>query len=174
MNQLKADINNDKQMEARKKQSQEIKEALDNPSNSSAKIYKDIIGKKIDGTGEWLKLDPLYASWVVTQQSSTQILYLSGEKGSGKSFLMSTIIEDLKRRYKQRSGDIANSWQGTTIHRYCIEIFSVSNHRLRCSIPERAPRILQITRGATEDERLVGETVCQFLQGRCDFLFAAR
>jgi Cdc6-like AAA superfamily ATPase len=106
MNQLKADINNDKQMEARKKQSQEIKEALDNPSNSSAKIYKDIIGKKIDGTGEWLKLDPLYASWVVTQQSSTQILYLSGEKGSGKSFLMSTIIEDLKRRYKQRSGDL--------------------------------------------------------------------
>jgi Cdc6-like AAA superfamily ATPase len=97
MNQLKADINNDKQMEARKKQSQEIKEALDNPSNSSAKIYKDIIGKK---------LDPLYASWVVTQQSSTQILYLSGEKGSGKSFLMSTIIEDLKRRYKQRSGDL--------------------------------------------------------------------
>jgi hypothetical protein len=88
------------------KQLETIKAALDRPSDSYKTIYKGFISKKIENTGEWLHEDPLYKEWVARKASSFSSLCLSGGEGSGKSFLMSIAIQDLKKRYPQGEDDL--------------------------------------------------------------------
>jgi Cdc6-like AAA superfamily ATPase len=95
----KRDANN-----AEKKQLDDIDANLDNPSESFKIVqntYKGLLNKKVNGTGEWLKVDPLYTAWTSGELPPMSILFVSGGEGYGKSFLFSTVIRDLQDRYPQ-------------------------------------------------------------------------
>ena len=51
----------------------------------------------LEGTGQWLLDDPIYAQW--KNDSDCSILWLHGILGSGKSKLVSIVIEDIMRGY---------------------------------------------------------------------------
>ena len=51
----------------------------------------------LEGTGQWLLHDPIYAQW--KKDSDCSILWLHGIPGSGKSKLVSIVIEDIMRGY---------------------------------------------------------------------------
>ncbi|KAK4178043.1 hypothetical protein QBC36DRAFT_112384 [Triangularia setosa] len=52
----------------------------------------------IEGTGQWLLSDPVFLKW--KGESASSILWLHGIPGSGKSKLVSTVVEDALRSYK--------------------------------------------------------------------------
>lgn len=85
---------------ARSKQLESVKEALNKPADVylTYAVYKD---KMVKGTGEWLFKHQTYSNWITTTPSTTSILCFSGEEGYGKSFLMSNVVQDLRRRFPQ-------------------------------------------------------------------------
>ncbi|KAM0075274.1 hypothetical protein ACKRZS_012659, partial [Fusarium odoratissimum] len=52
----------------------------------------------VKGTGQWLLSDPVYLQW--KDKSALSILWLYGIPGSGKSKLISLIIEDAVAAFK--------------------------------------------------------------------------
>ena len=60
----------------------------------------------MDGSGQWLKNNPVYTAWRVKKESSLSVLCISGGEGYGKSFLFPTIIRDLQDQYSQVPGDL--------------------------------------------------------------------
>ncbi|KAF1966557.1 ankyrin [Bimuria novae-zelandiae CBS 107.79] len=52
----------------------------------------------LTGTGQWLLSDPVFRKW--KDDSASSILWLHGIPGSGKSKLVSVVIEDALARYK--------------------------------------------------------------------------
>ena len=92
-----------------KKQLGEIDTNLDNPSETYKIVqgtYKGLLSKKVDGSGEWLRADPVYTAWRDREQSSLSVLCISGGEGYGKSFLFPTIIRDLQDLYSQVPDDL--------------------------------------------------------------------
>ncbi|KAJ3769743.1 hypothetical protein FB446DRAFT_602470, partial [Lentinula raphanica] len=55
--------------------------------------YATTLNKRVDGTGKWIFEDPTYLEW----KRKGSILWIQGQAGSGKTFLISSIIEDLKK-----------------------------------------------------------------------------
>ncbi|KAF9063248.1 hypothetical protein BDP27DRAFT_1427055 [Rhodocollybia butyracea] len=51
--------------------------------------------KKTDGTGQWILEHSMYKNWKQTEASN--ILWIQGKAGSGKTFLSTTIIQDLQK-----------------------------------------------------------------------------
>lgn len=90
----------------KKKQLDSIMHALGNPKEELyQKTYGDHISTKVEGTGQWLQQDPFYMSWADCGQTSEPILCISGDEGYGKTYLMSIIVQDLRRRYPQGNED---------------------------------------------------------------------
>lgn len=54
--------------------------------------------QRLEGTGNWIKEEPLYKSWINEEEP---ILWIFGGPGAGKSFLSSKIISDLLDRHAQ-------------------------------------------------------------------------
>lgn len=55
------------------KQLQEVDTYLDSPSESFAKMrrkYRDLRGKKVDGSGQWLRNDPVYIGYYFFEHES--------------------------------------------------------------------------------------------------------
>ncbi|KAB8271474.1 hypothetical protein BDV30DRAFT_146199 [Aspergillus minisclerotigenes] len=67
-------------------------------------IYRNYLGQRIRGTGEWIFSDHKYVAWE-KGQSSRPILAIAGGEGTGKSFLTSTIIKHLNQRKTTESSD---------------------------------------------------------------------
>lgn len=85
-----------------KKQLSDIDTNLDTPSETFKTVqgtYQGLLSKKVDGSGEWLRTDPVYTTWHNREQSALSVLCISGGEGYGKSFLLPTIIQDLRDRY---------------------------------------------------------------------------
>lgn len=80
------------------KQLKAIETALGSPSNGHKTIQENLMSKKVNGTGDWIKQDPQFIEWVARKSGTTAILSLSGGEGYGKSFLVSNIISDLRTR----------------------------------------------------------------------------
>ncbi|OAG06192.1 uncharacterized protein CC84DRAFT_1091515 [Paraphaeosphaeria sporulosa] len=57
------------------------------------------------GTCAWLKGHSQYAQWSDPRKKSVPVLILSGGEGSGKSYAMTSVIQDLERRYPQGRDD---------------------------------------------------------------------
>ncbi|KAF4550756.1 Ankyrin repeat-containing protein 43 [Elsinoe fawcettii] len=64
-----------------------------NPADPATK-EREVSAKRHPGTGTWLLLDQSYVAW--KQEVSTS-LWLRGESGSGKSVLVSCVLEDLRK-----------------------------------------------------------------------------
>ncbi|KAF9050900.1 ankyrin repeat-containing domain protein [Rhodocollybia butyracea] len=56
--------------------------------------FQTAVDKKTDGTGQWLLEHSMYKNW--TQAETSNILWIQGKAGSGKTFLSTTIIQDLQ------------------------------------------------------------------------------
>lgn len=80
------------------KQLKAIETALGSPSNSYKTIHENLMSKRVNGTGDWIKQDPQFIEWVARKPGTTAVLSLSGGEGYGKSFLVSNIISDLRTR----------------------------------------------------------------------------
>lgn len=72
------------------------------PEARWASIHRNYVRGKVSGTGDWVFEDPQYKAWC--SGASAPILAIEGKEGSGKSFLASTIISQLK---KQRAADMS-------------------------------------------------------------------
>ncbi|KAJ3967893.1 hypothetical protein EV361DRAFT_928426 [Lentinula raphanica] len=55
--------------------------------------YVTALNKRVDGTGKWIFEDPTYLEW----KRKGSILWIQGQAGSGKTFLITSIIESLKK-----------------------------------------------------------------------------
>ena len=55
-------------------------------------------GSRVDGTCEWIKSNELYNSWL---HSHSQLLWISGGPGKGKTMLSIFLAEELERSAKQ-------------------------------------------------------------------------
>ncbi|KAJ3964751.1 hypothetical protein EV361DRAFT_976371 [Lentinula raphanica] len=54
--------------------------------------YSTALNKRAPGTGQWILKDPVYLKW----REQGGILWLQGQAGSGKTFLMTSIIQNFK------------------------------------------------------------------------------
>ncbi|KAJ3822663.1 ankyrin repeat-containing domain protein, partial [Lentinula raphanica] len=55
--------------------------------------YATALNKRVDGTGKWIFEDPTYLEW----KRKGSILWIQGQAGSGKTFLITSIIESLRK-----------------------------------------------------------------------------
>ncbi|PLB46320.1 hypothetical protein P170DRAFT_429441 [Aspergillus steynii IBT 23096] len=74
-----------------------IKRILE-PSVSPLDIYNDIAKRRVPGTGNWIRTEQLFRAW--TDQKNP-VLWVSGNPGSGKSFLSENIISFLQEMHPQ-------------------------------------------------------------------------
>ncbi|KAK1141293.1 hypothetical protein N8T08_009197 [Aspergillus melleus] len=74
-----------------------IKKILE-PSVSPLDIYNDIAKRRVPGTGDWIRTEQLFRAW--TDQENP-VLWVSGNPGSGKSFLSENIISFLQEIHPQ-------------------------------------------------------------------------
>ncbi|KAJ3842843.1 hypothetical protein F5878DRAFT_638560, partial [Lentinula raphanica] len=54
--------------------------------------YSTVLNNRVDGTGQWIFKDPTYLKW----KEEGSILWIQGQAGSGKTFLITSIIEDFQ------------------------------------------------------------------------------
>ncbi|KAJ3767408.1 ankyrin repeat-containing domain protein [Lentinula raphanica] len=59
----------------------------------SSVTYATTCNQKIAGTGQWILEDPVYLKW----EEEGSILCIQGQAGSGKTFLLTNIIQDFKQ-----------------------------------------------------------------------------
>ena len=65
--------------------------------------HHDQIAKNVlPGSGAWLLQDPIYTQW--HRNSASSLLWLHGKVGSGKSTLVSLVIEDAMKRFEAGQG----------------------------------------------------------------------
>lgn len=60
--------------------------------------HDDVTERRLSGTGDWIKAEPLYQKWI---KEETPILWILGGPGAGKSFLSSKIISHLQEVHPQ-------------------------------------------------------------------------
>ena len=102
----------DKKREARSLQSKQVEavaKALDKPNDNYKTIYQNLIDRRVEGTGDWVSRASKYAAWRQPEPATSSILCLAGGEGYGKSFLTSTIIQDLKKRFPPAEVDASRT-----------------------------------------------------------------
>jgi Cdc6-like AAA superfamily ATPase len=76
------------------------------PSSTSEEIYRTIASKRVPGTGDWIRENPIFRSWLEREKP---ILWLSGRPGAGKSYLSSNIIQHLLQLHPQGVRDASRT-----------------------------------------------------------------
>ncbi|KAJ5815978.1 Tetratricopeptide-like helical [Penicillium robsamsonii] len=83
--------------------------SLDIPSETFKVVQKTLrrlSGDQVQGSGEWLRSDPLYAEWASHEKSPFSVLGISGGEGYGKSFLFASIVKRLQEVQPQSENDM--------------------------------------------------------------------
>ncbi|KAK2761019.1 neutral amino acid permease [Colletotrichum kahawae] len=73
-------------------------------------------GSRIEGTGKWLDTDPLFTAWMTGDDTTDPILGIEGPKGSGKTLVVTHIIDRLQ---KQRT--VGGSGTRSAVAHYFLE-----------------------------------------------------
>ena len=60
--------------------------------------HDDVVERRLSGTGDWIKGEPLYRQWIHEERPT---LWILGGPGAGKSFLSSRIISHLQEVFPQ-------------------------------------------------------------------------
>ena len=79
--------------------------ALGDTRETYQSIHEILSYKKVPGTGQWLLRDPIFMTWADQQNFLEPILCISGIEEYGKSHLMPTIVQFLRKRYSQGRED---------------------------------------------------------------------
>jgi predicted PilT family ATPase len=91
--------------EAKGKSHQERIKAVLRPSSSALDWYDKINKSRVPGTGNWIREEALFKSWV---DKEMRILWIAGNPGAGKSYIASNIISLLREQYPQGSPRFLN------------------------------------------------------------------
>ncbi|KAJ5360801.1 Tetratricopeptide-like helical [Penicillium concentricum] len=94
---------------ASKRLLENIDSSLDNPSEAFKVVEKTLrrlLGDQVQGSGEWLRSDPLYAEWASHKNSPFSVFGISGAEGYGKSFLFASIVKYLQEAQPQSENDM--------------------------------------------------------------------
>jgi predicted PilT family ATPase len=84
--------------EGKGKSHQERVKAVLRPSESALNWYDKINRSRVPGTGDWIREEVLFQSWVNKEKP---ILWIAGNPGAGKSYIASNIISFLREQYPQ-------------------------------------------------------------------------
>lgn len=68
--------------------------------------HRDVINRRLEGTGSWLLQDPLFKSWRDDPQSS-QVLWCHGIPGAGRTIVSSLAIDSLRNPLSGEAAEIA-------------------------------------------------------------------
>ncbi|KAI9666754.1 MAG: hypothetical protein M1831_001529 [Alyxoria varia] len=75
-------------------------------NKSTAKSHYDELKKtRVSKSGSWLKNVEPYNAWMDKDSNAPPALFLCGKEGHGKSYLTTSIIRDLEKRYHKPAGD---------------------------------------------------------------------
>ena len=88
MNEVAVEATEEKDQKHRDK----LKEIL-RPSVSAQDLYDHMSKKRVAGTGEWIRDEPLFQAWVGRK---VPLLWVTGTPGAGKSYLSANIISILR------------------------------------------------------------------------------
>ncbi|KAJ5211191.1 Tetratricopeptide-like helical [Penicillium cf. griseofulvum] len=92
-----------------KKLLESIDSSLYNPSEAFKVVqrtFRRLLSDRVQGSGEWLKSDPLYAEWASHENSPFSVFGISGGEGYGKSFLFASIVKYLQDEQPQSENDM--------------------------------------------------------------------
>lgn len=81
-----------------RKEQEKVKNVLQ-PSVTAQDWYDKINNSRVPGTGDWIRSENMFKSWL---EKSVPVLWVSGNPGSGKSYLSSNIISFLREQHPQR------------------------------------------------------------------------
>ncbi|KAL4738252.1 hypothetical protein BDV11DRAFT_171176 [Aspergillus similis] len=87
--------------DARKKSLKTIREKLAQKEEETAQVLdaRDKMWKNsVKGSGKWLNNVEEYKQWLDRSSTTDSLLVLTGDQGTGKSFLVSAIAQDIKSR----------------------------------------------------------------------------
>jgi predicted PilT family ATPase len=86
--------------EARGKTHQDHSRKVLQPSVSALDWYDKINKTRVPSTGDWIREESLFQSWLNREMP---ILWIAGNPGAGKSYIASNIISFLREQYPQGS-----------------------------------------------------------------------
>ncbi|RLL95865.1 hypothetical protein CFD26_105362 [Aspergillus turcosus] len=85
--------------ESAKTQSDLVRKILQPSATDSAQDWYDRISKaRVPGTGDWIRREDVFQGWL---DRDLPVMFVSGNPGSGKSYLSSSIIAFLRDKYPQ-------------------------------------------------------------------------
>ncbi|KOS47943.1 hypothetical protein ACN38_g1059 [Penicillium nordicum] len=71
------------------------------PSVHPLDTYQNIAKRRVPGTGDWVRNELLFQTWVETDD--TPLLWVSGSPGCGKSFIAENVISYVQELFPQRA-----------------------------------------------------------------------
>ncbi|KAJ5561844.1 Tetratricopeptide-like helical [Penicillium sp. DV-2018c] len=86
-----------------------IDSSLGNPGDAFKTVSEtlgQILSEQIQGTGEWLRKDPLFKAWESPEHSPFSVFGISGDEGYGKSFLFATVVQYLQELHADSQDDM--------------------------------------------------------------------
>jgi tetratricopeptide (TPR) repeat protein len=76
------------------------------PSSSSEDRYWQINRSRVSGTGDWIRKEQPFQTWMARERS---VLWIAGNPGSGKSYIASNLISYLFETYPQKVQDLSHT-----------------------------------------------------------------
>ena len=100
MKKTRADSDESKQLE-------KIKNKLGSQEQAGqqAQLHSRFLSERVKETGQWLSEEPSYIAWSNRSAMYSRLLFVSGNEGYGKSFLVTNIIHDLQKRYNKQMAE---------------------------------------------------------------------
>jgi hypothetical protein len=126
------------------------------------------------GTCAWLKENQEYMQWSDPEKTSTSVILLSGEEGTGKSYVMTSAMQDLERRYPQCRGDATRI---SVAYFYCSRnaqpVQSGQNSQKEKGAAKAAPSVREMLRTwacqIMENDTFYRKDVHKILDKKADF-----
>lgn len=95
----------------KQKQLDKIKRTLNVHAEVEQQIesHSHLVSDTVAGTGHWVQEDQFHAEYADRSSDWSKVLFISGPEGYGKSFLVTTIVHELEKRYLRQSGDVSRT-----------------------------------------------------------------
>ena len=91
----------------RDRQLKEIFEKLGKPDITHREYCGTHTRNAVLDTGSWFFEQTTYQNWVADNTAQPRVIFLSGEEGCGKSFLLSTVMQNLLKRHPHGREDLS-------------------------------------------------------------------
>jgi hypothetical protein len=117
--------------------------------------YRDRREKLKPGTCAWLKDDSQYTLWSNTKQKTAPITLLAGNDGSGKSYALTSIRQDLERRYPQGREDST---------RTSVAYFSFTRNAQTNQSNQNTPNEKNSAKSAPSVKEMLRTWACQIME----------